>query len=319
MVAHGDRKNIMETNGTTKFSSLFTPAEIICHSESSDRNNIIREILNNLAEKHKDAFNVDEAFQNIIQREEQHCTIISQGLALPHARLDIGKHFIVGIATSREGLKYCDHEDHSYVKLIVLILVPLDAPNAYLQVASSLAKICQHPNSPNIVANFNSKEEIWQYFDRGGEMLPAYICARDIMEECPTLLYETDTMEKAIDLFVEHKKEVLPVIDRDNDFVGIVSADVLFKVCLPEYILWMDDLTPIIQFEPFRQLLRDEKKTSLEEILNKDCAFVQEDVPAIQVAKEMIRRNVREVFVIREKKLVGVITLHGFINKVLRV
>jgi CBS domain-containing protein len=47
-------------------------------------------------------------------------------------------------------------------------------------------------------------------------------------------------------------------------------------------------------------------------------ATVHDESPAIQVAKVMMRRNVRQVYVLREKTLVGVITIQDFIRKVLR-
>ena len=65
-------------------------------------------------------------------------------------------------------------------------------------------------------------------------------------------------------------------------------------------------------------MLRNEEKTWLSEIMSFDFATISEDAPAIQVAKEITRRGVREVFVVREKRLVGIITLQDFINKVLR-
>jgi CBS domain-containing protein len=47
-------------------------------------------------------------------------------------------------------------------------------------------------------------------------------------------------------------------------------------------------------------------------------ATVGEESPAIQVAKVMMRRNVRQVYVVRDKMLMGVITIQDFIHKVLR-
>jgi CBS domain-containing protein len=46
--------------------------------------------------------------------------------------------------------------------------------------------------------------------------------------------------------------------------------------------------------------------------------MVSEESPAIQVAKVMMRRDVRQVYVVKEKHLVGVITIQDFIHKVLR-
>jgi CBS domain-containing protein len=127
-----------------------------------------------------------------------------------------------------------------------------------------------------------------------------------------------DTCEKAIDLFTRYQLADLPVIDDEGKLVGLVTADALLRVCLPDYILWMQDLSPIINFEPFVALLRNEGKTWLADIMSDDYVTVSEDSPAIEVAKGMCRRGVRQVLVVRGDELVGVITIEDFITKVLR-
>jgi CBS domain-containing protein len=108
------------------------------------------------------------------------------------------------------------------------------------------------------------------------------------------------------------------VIDKDGDLVGSVSAYELLRVCLPDYILWMDDLSPILNFEPFAAILRNESSTWLAEIMSREYIAVSEKEPAIQVAKEITKHHQNLAYVTRDKKLVGVITLPQFVGKVLR-
>ena len=99
---------------------------------------------------------------------------------------------------------------------------------------------------------------------------------------------------------------------------GHWALQVILKVCLPDYILWMDDLTPILNFEPFAEILRKESNTWLAEIMTNEYATVAQDAPAIQVAKEITRQHAGHAYVIEGKKLVGVVSIEGFLNKVLR-
>jgi len=131
-------------------------------------------------------------------------------------------------------------------------------------------------------------------------------------------LKEQDTLEQAVDTLVKHRLVDVPVVDVDGDLVGVVSGFELLRVCLPDYILWMEDLSPVLNFEPFAEVLRKESKTWLTDVMSLDYPTVAGDVPAIQVAKEMTRRGARQVYVVAGRKLVGVITLPAFINKVLR-
>ena len=163
------------------------------------------------------------------------------------------------------------------VKLIVLTLAPKATPGAYLQAISSLAMICQDPSTADIVASLPTAEQVWAFFDKGGMVLPDHLRAADVMDPVQVKLQEHDTLERAIDLFVRHRLNELPVVDKDGDLIGVVSTYELLRVCLPDYILWMDDLTPILNFEPFAEILRKESKTWLAEIMTTDYATVEAD------------------------------------------
>jgi CBS domain-containing protein len=221
----------------------------------------------------------------------------------------------VAVATSKDGISF---NGSPKINVIVMVLVPKDQPSLYLQALSSLANICQSKSNIEQVAQLKTAEEVWKFFDRGGVILPDYVCARDVMSTKIVKLKENDTLEKAIDLFIEHHLIDVPVVDKDGDLVGVVTARELLRVCLPDYILWMDDLSPILHFEPFANVLRNEGITWLTEIMSQDYAVVPEGAPAIQVAQEMTKKNTQQAYVLHDKKLVGVVTLPQFLNKVLR-
>ena len=157
-----------------------------------------------------------------------------------------------------------------------------------------------------------------RFFERGGMILPDYVCAADIMHREFTSLRNNDSLKTAIDCFIAQEISEVPVVDPEGDMVGIVSAGALLKVCLPEYLLWMSDLSPFLNFEPFTEVLRNEQSTWLSDILVREFASVQLKVPAISVAAEMTRRNASKCYVLDRKKLMGIIDLPIFLNKIFR-
>lgn len=296
------------------FSSLFNMSHVICNIESDSRDLAVMEILRKLAYEHG-VGNVSHVFDSVLAREEQMSTIIGPGIAIPHARVDSVNELVVGVATSEKGVLW---PDGSVVNLLILLIVPKENPGIYLQAVRALAQVCSEQGAAQKIASLQSPEEVWRYFERGGMILPDYICAGDIMQKVELSLAENDTLERAIDLFVGHNYLSLPVVDTGGELVGVVSAQEFLRVVLPDYILWMDDLTPIINFEPFAEILRRESMTWLAEIMTTDLATVQMDSPAVQVAKEMTRLYTDSVYVLEGKILKGVITLRHFMDKVLR-
>jgi len=303
-------------NSIVRFSSLFTPKHIICQTNITNRDELLLEMLRKLALV-VGIGDAADAYQSLLERENEIPTVVGPGIAMPHVRLSSINHIIVGIATSQAGINYAPNITQP-VKLIIMTLAPKVAPGAYLQAMSSLAKICQDPATADNVAALDDAKKVWEFFNQDGMTLEEHLKASDVMGPVTVKLQEHDTLEKAIDLFVRHQVRDVPGIDKDGDLIGVVSTHELLKVCLPDYILWIEDLTPIINFEPFAEILRKESKTWLTEIMTTDYATVIEDAPAAQVAKEFAKQKVDHVYVLRDKKLVGVVSLAMFLNKILR-
>ncbi len=297
----------------TDLLSFFGVPDILCQAPQRERDDVIRTLVYRLAGNHGIA-DPQAITKAVIQREQATSTVMPHGVAIPHARLSSLDRPYVAIATSREGFDF----DGGNVHLVLLVLVPMDKPTLYLQTLRSIAGILREDDSTLRIASMKSAEEVMRFFQTGGLRLPAYICAADIMTPPGITLRDNASLKEAIDLFTENDIGEVPVVDKENDLVGVVSASALLNVCLPDYLLWMDDLSPIQNFEPFAEVLRKEHNTWLSEIMSERFAFVQVSSPAIQVAAEFARQNVVQCYVLKKKRLTGVITLRTFLHKIFR-
>ncbi|MDD4102253.1 MAG: PTS sugar transporter subunit IIA [Kiritimatiellae bacterium] len=296
-------------------SSFFSAADILVNQTNLGRDALIRKMLDHLAAQHQ-LTDTDKYFNAIIERESSSDTVLSRGIALPHARLESLDKPYVAVATSSSGISFADNKPP--VHLILLVLIPSDQPGLYLQIIRSLSSILRDTETSKKLTQMSTPEEVMRFFERGGLVLPDYVCAADIMDNSFDFLRNNDNLKSAIDSFIAKKHSEIPVLDNDDDMVGVVSAGSLLKVCLPDYLLWMSDLSPIINFEPFTDVLRKEQSSSLSDILVKDFPAVQMSAPAISVAAEITRRNCSACYVLNDKKLVGVIDLPLFLNKIFR-
>ena len=220
------------------------------------------------------------------------------------------------MATSERGVVWPGEE--SAVHVVFLLLIPRDKPALYLQILRALTTALKDDATLRTVAAMNNGGDIYRFFESGKAYLPRYITAADIMTRDFLTLRDTDTLQKCVDTFIENNVSEVAVLDRDGDLKGVVRAGELLRVCLPEYLLWMSDLTPIANFEPFAQVLENERRTWLSEILVKEFPAVTPDTPAIQVAGEMTRYRSSKCYVREGRKLVGVVRLPRFLNKIFR-
>jgi len=148
------------------FSSLFSPAEVICRTAEKDRNKVLLDLLNLLAFR-RGIGDVDEAYRAVLAREDDMPTIVAAGMAMPHARLETIKDLVVGVATSPDGIVYDPRRPDALVKLIILTLTPMHSPFAYLQAIGSVARICLAPSTPDVIAALPTPEQVWSFFDKG--------------------------------------------------------------------------------------------------------------------------------------------------------
>ena len=309
------RKTALQSKPGLSLTSFFSEDDILIHQEEISRNQLIRQLLTHIANGHG-LSDVDAYYNAIVERENTSDTVVSNGIAIPHARLETLQRPYVGVATSAQGILFSENEQPVY--LILLVLIPRDQPGLYLQVLRALANVLRDKSAAQTVSHLETPAEVMRFFERGGMLLPDYVCAGDIMRDDFISLRNTDSLKTAIDSFINQHISEVPVIDHDGDMIGIVSAGTLLKVCLPDYLLWMSDLSPIINFEPFTNILRNEQNTCLSDILQTEYAAVQMKAPAISVAAEMTRRDASKCYVLNGNKLMGIIDLPIFLNKIFR-
>lgn len=305
------RKSISIRN--IRLTALFKPEDIIHHTTAKTADDVIRELLERLALRYGIG-NAEIAFDAVKEVMAKGDIEISPGLALPHARLENINQLRIAVATSEEGIDF----GSTMARVIILILIPTDMPGAYMQTLQGLSKVFKKESSVDIAAELKTPLAVWQHFDAGGHRLPDHLQAKHIMTEVKAYLNENDSLAKAIDLFLDENASELPVLDSEGELVGVVTTSQLVKVCMPEYLMWMEDMTPFLNFEPFAEVIRRETSTWLYDIMSDDYAEVEEESPAILAMKEIGRKQTDYAYVIRERKLVGVIRLHEFLKSVLR-
>jgi len=306
---------------------LFNAAAVLCGLEGVSAEEAIHLLINLIAAGEK-AVAPEVVFRLVHERDRCGITLLHAETAVVHARVEGLQQLRLAMATSREGFACtagqsgfeCTGPEPASVKLLVLMLAPIDDPAGHLRALAALVAICQSQGFVERLSSLQDPVLVWESFEKAGQRLPEYVAARDLMRPDFPRLRDTATLRHAIDVLCREGVSELPVVDADGDLVGVVSEDELIRVCLPEYITWMDDLSPILNFEPFAEVLRREAHVPVLEIMMfaERYATVDEETPAIQVAKVMMRRDVRQVLVVRDKRLVGIVSIQDFIHKVLR-
>ena len=114
-------------------SRLLSPERIVW-LEEVDKEDCLRSLASH-ATRNAGIDQDNEVFQAILEREKLLSTGFGLGLAIPHAKLNILKDFVVALAVHRKGIDF-NSLDKKPVHILVMILGPARQQEDYLKVLS---------------------------------------------------------------------------------------------------------------------------------------------------------------------------------------
>lgn len=297
-------------------TTFFKSEDVLPHCGDLSYDELVRTLVTGIAKRHN-LPDADSLVKEVLDRERAGTTVVMDGLALPHARVEGLDRPYVAIATSVRGIQW-PGENKGRVHIVFLMLIPREDPALYLKVLRVLATTLDDPETLNLVAAMSNAGEIYRFFESGKVYLPRFLTAADIMKREYKALQFNDTLQICINALISEHTSELPVVDSAGCLKGVARADNLLRACIPEHFLWMDDISSILDFEPFVQVLDDESTTPLTTILDEKYPTVSPESPAVQIACEMMRHKSSKCYVCEGDRLVGVVKLTEFLNKIFR-
>jgi mannitol/fructose-specific phosphotransferase system IIA component (Ntr-type) len=303
------------TDSGVHISDFLKERNVICQLTSHTRDEAVSDLLR-LLQRNKGGFDFDQTLDLVLNREKTQSTIIHPGVAVPHARLENLKDLELAIGVSKQGVDFLLPEK-GLVHIIFLILTPKSLPILYLKVLAALVKILSSLPECRLLADCTRPAEIYDLLTAGSGQLPKFLLARHIMTPPIVKLQEHNQLDEVLDAFFVNHVEDIPVVDEQGDIRGVISLEDILRLTLPEHMLWMEDLTPILYFQPFVDLLHKEREMRLADFMREDFVTVSPDLPAIQLARIFLTERVRQILVLEGRRLMGVVSLSGFVSKVL--
>jgi mannitol/fructose-specific phosphotransferase system IIA component (Ntr-type) len=130
--------------------------DLIFFSEAKTKNEIIEELCKKVSSKTKLNYNL--VLENVMERENQMSTGLANHLAVPHAKLKINS-IVIAVAINKDGIDF-DSLDGRKTHVIILLLTPIDQPEAQLKLLSDIAKFFNSPDIAQKLISVSSKEEV---------------------------------------------------------------------------------------------------------------------------------------------------------------
>jgi CBS domain-containing protein/mannitol/fructose-specific phosphotransferase system IIA component (Ntr-type) len=299
-----------------KLSRLLEPELIKVNLQATAKSDAIIELLDLVIAKYPD-LEREEILNSIFEREEVENTSYGRGFSFPHARTGNVDRMYVAMGISKQGLGD-DTMDGEPLRIICLMLTPRNISKFYLQTLSALATFARQPENRTSIFQAETAEDVVNLIAASGIELKKELTVREIMTEEPFFVTPDTTLKEVANLLFKHRISGLPVVDSNESVVGVITNRDLIRAAMPDYKSLISNLALTYEAAPFENLLRQEDRITVKELMSTDVYSVEEDASVVEVAAVMLFKDIRRVPVVRDNKLVGLVVISDIVSKIIR-
>ncbi len=261
----------------------------------------------------------DELLAAIMQREIEQTTAIGEGFAFPHARYPTLHRAFALSALCPDGVTF-ESLDGEMVHFLFLTLVPVDDPNLLLKTRAAYLKYLKDPAAQQAALAAPDAHAAWGLMDASGVVIDQDVLARHLMRQPDAKLRDDMTLGDAARLLHHHREDSLPILGRDDQFLGDLSCQDLFSFGMPNFFYQLKTIAFVRHMDPFEKYYRADQSVLLRDLtFNRTPAVVPSDATLMEVIFEMVCRGHHHIYVVDRQHLAGVIDRYEVIDRVLLV
>ncbi len=139
--------------------------------------------------------------------------------------------------------------------------------------------------------------------------------ALDVMVRDVVTVKPQDSVAKAVELLAEHDVSALPVVDDDDNVVGVISeADLIHREEIgteKQRPRWLEAVTPASKLAG--EFAKSHGRR-VDEVMSTDVVSAAEDTPLGEIATLLERHRIKRVPILRGGKLVGIVSRSNLIQ-----
>ncbi|MGL5175921.1 MAG: PTS sugar transporter subunit IIA [Cetobacterium sp.] len=306
-----------------KLSSYLSEKVIIPNIKGSNINELVENMLNQLVENNKVLKLEKEIMKKaVLKREEEASTYLGYGVAIPHARLEHYDDILVAIGFPEKPIKVktLDNKEEE-LKIVILVLADVLKSKKILKIMSGISKLAIKNRDvlDKIIAGKDPVQTI-KILKAENIEIDHNITAEDLMTNTPGPASVTNTLEDIAKRIVMEKVSGIPVVDKNNKFLGEITERELIAFGMPKYTTILNDLNFMTVGEPFENYLINEKTTTIEELYRQDgVVTVDKEASLMEVSYLFMNRGVTRIYVIENGRYLGIILRSDIIRKILHI
>jgi CBS domain-containing protein len=194
-------------------------------------------------------------------------------------------------------------------RLIVVLLAPPRLAGRYLQALGALSRVLSHPEAVERIIEVRSAEALLAEEVLRDVVLAPQLLVRELMTDRPRSTHPDTPLREAARDMVRSGIGALPVIESGGRLVGMLSERELMRHMLSFTSLGVSVPRPQSAVERARRTVRD--------VMTRQVLCVSPDQPLAEVASLMTNKDVDQLPVVEEGRLVGFLTRGDIVRKLI--
>lgn len=295
-----------------KLASLLEKKFIKINHNVSSTEDVVRDLVREICSRQFSREFGNNVVRLIMEREALSPTV-EAGISIPHARIEGFKDLIIGISIPKNPIMVGEEE----VKIFFLILTAKTSSRLYLNTLSAIARIAKNRELLERIIFSKDEGEIIRIISNADIKVKEELTVSDIMDKEFSTISPSATLKDAIDLLYKTDRLFAFVVDNDR-LVGELRFLDIVKKGVPHYVKSLVNIKFLRDFEPLESLLKDEDKIKVSEIASPVSKILSPESSIVEVIVEMVKEDRFYLPVVKDDKLIGIVTLKEFITHILR-
>ncbi|AOY74855.1 CBS domain-containing protein [Clostridium formicaceticum] len=142
--------------------------------------------------------------------------------------------------------------------------------------------------------------------------------AKDIMTKEVITVKKDDTVEDVIKLLLEHNISGVPVVDEENRVIGIITeGDLIYRsknLHIPAYFTLLDSYIFLENPKNLEEQIKKMAGYRVRDVMTEKVVVVDHEESMEEIATIMVEKSINRVPVVKEDKLVGIVSRRDIIR-----
>jgi CBS domain-containing protein/mannitol/fructose-specific phosphotransferase system IIA component (Ntr-type) len=254
--------------------------------------------------------NPDKLAQRITELRGEDVVAMGERAFLVHFRTDAVREMAVALGVApRDIVRELGAEEVQHARIALMIVAPPRMAARYLQVLGALARVLSRPQTVEQMLAAPDAATLAALPVFAEVELPRQLAVGDIMTQRPRTATPDMPLRDAALQMARGGISALPVVEENDVIVGMLAERDLLRHLLGSYLQGDTPPRPTPDGVNARRAVRD--------AMTRQVLCVSPEQPLAEVASLMINKDVEQVPVVREGRLVGFLTRGDIVRKLI--